>query len=199
MDGYKRRRMSIGERVPYNVMIRFSTAIIEYLTPYCTRIEVAGSLRRKRAEIGDIELIAIPKFFPSLFPDSNDHSCTAPTYLDQALKKGIFRLNKNGPKYKQFTAYEKKVDLFIQPNPATWGMNMVIRTGCWEFSRWIVSSEEIGGALPRGYFARNGRLFDDKQNKLETPEEEDVFKQIGIPFIPLDRRDDKKWFELVKD
>ncbi len=31
------------------------------LAPYCERIEIAGSIRRKKPEVKDIELVAIPK------------------------------------------------------------------------------------------------------------------------------------------
>jgi len=31
------------------------------LAPYCERIEIAGSIRRKKPDVGDIELVAIPK------------------------------------------------------------------------------------------------------------------------------------------
>ncbi len=33
----------------------------ELLAPYCERIEIAGSIRRKKPEVKDIELVAIPK------------------------------------------------------------------------------------------------------------------------------------------
>lgn len=35
--------------------------MVEALRPYCHRVEVAGSIRRGREWIGDIEIVAIPK------------------------------------------------------------------------------------------------------------------------------------------
>lgn len=34
----------------------------QVLAPYCEQIEIAGSIRREKAEVGDIEIICIPKF-----------------------------------------------------------------------------------------------------------------------------------------
>ncbi len=31
------------------------------LAPHCERIEIAGSIRRKKPDVGDIEIVAIPK------------------------------------------------------------------------------------------------------------------------------------------
>jgi len=37
-------------------------ALKHHLEPYCERIEIGGSIRRKKPEVKDIELICIPKF-----------------------------------------------------------------------------------------------------------------------------------------
>src|SRR3989344_1789872 len=42
-----------------------ATAIVEQLRPHCIRIEIAGSLRRKKSEVKDIDIVAIPKpYYP---------------------------------------------------------------------------------------------------------------------------------------
>jgi DNA polymerase/3'-5' exonuclease PolX len=33
----------------------------DLLAPHCDRIEIAGSIRRQKADVGDIEIVAIPK------------------------------------------------------------------------------------------------------------------------------------------
>jgi DNA polymerase/3'-5' exonuclease PolX len=52
---------------------RIAAAIVADLAPYCDRIQVAGSVRRRKEFVGDIELVAIPRYVPAgLFGD-----CTA--------------------------------------------------------------------------------------------------------------------------
>ncbi len=31
------------------------------LEPFCSRVEVAGCIRRKKADVGDIDIVAMPK------------------------------------------------------------------------------------------------------------------------------------------
>jgi DNA polymerase/3'-5' exonuclease PolX len=34
----------------------------DYLREFCTRVEIAGSVRREKAMVGDIELVYVPRF-----------------------------------------------------------------------------------------------------------------------------------------
>jgi len=36
--------------------------LVTKLTPYCARIEIAGSLRRGKSEVGDVEILFVPHF-----------------------------------------------------------------------------------------------------------------------------------------
>ncbi len=38
-------------------------ALLHHLSPVCERIEVAGSIRRGKTHVGDIELVAVPRMF----------------------------------------------------------------------------------------------------------------------------------------
>ncbi|MCX6753734.1 MAG: hypothetical protein NTV03_01615, partial [Candidatus Nomurabacteria bacterium] len=49
------------KRYPLAEAMRIAEALLEELKPHCARIAVAGSVRRKKADCGDIELVAIPK------------------------------------------------------------------------------------------------------------------------------------------
>ncbi len=44
---------------------RIVAAIVAGLAPVCTRIQVAGSVRRRKDVVGDIELVAIPRYEPA--------------------------------------------------------------------------------------------------------------------------------------
>lgn len=51
----------------YDETIAVANELVDWLRPACERIVVAGSLRRQCAEIGDIELVALPTPLLNLF------------------------------------------------------------------------------------------------------------------------------------
>jgi len=48
-------------KMPFVEALAAACAIKEMLAPYCERIEIAGSVRRKKPYCKDIEIVAIPK------------------------------------------------------------------------------------------------------------------------------------------
>jgi DNA polymerase/3'-5' exonuclease PolX len=59
--------MSAAVKFPYPVVLPIAGRIVEALRPYCERIEIAGSLRREKPMVGDIEIVAIPRRPVDLF------------------------------------------------------------------------------------------------------------------------------------
>lgn len=162
------------------------------LEPYCERIAIAGSVRRNKPEVKDIELVAIPKLVPEQigmftgldFPDE-------PARMKSALDDGVIGLGrfiKNGERYKQIILPESiKLDLFIVLPPAQFGVIYVIRTGPDTFSHWIVTPRKHGGALPSNAFVKDGAVHCDGKT-LEMPEEIDFLNFLGLGWIePCDR------------
>ena len=47
---------------------RIAAAIVADLAPFCARIQVAGSVRRRKEAVGDIELVAIPLSYGRMCP-----------------------------------------------------------------------------------------------------------------------------------
>lgn len=47
--------------IPLETAEKAATDIVDALTPYCERIAVAGSIRRKKPWVHDIDLVLIPK------------------------------------------------------------------------------------------------------------------------------------------
>ena len=171
--------MSDVEKRPIRDAILIARAVMYLLEHTCSRIEFAGSLRREKPLIGDIEIVAIPILPTDLFgkPVFN-----LPTPLDILLECGGYTMIKNGKKMKQFLYADMTVDLFLQPDPATWGVNFMIRTGSADFSRWMVTRRLYGGGLPNDMKFLEGRLW--KGNvMLDTPEEQDVFQAMGLAYI----------------
>lgn len=184
--------MSTATRTPLPVIRPVADRIIEFLRPHCRRIEVAGSIRREKPLVGDIEIVAIPIRPMTLF---GEELFDRPTSLDRFLDQlGRITFSKRGARYQQFTAGRYTVDLFL-PTADTWGSVFTIRTGSWEFSRWLVTSQAAGGAKPNEVVFQDGRLLANGR-LLDTPEETDVFAALGLAWIeprlrhgPIDKPD----------
>lgn len=178
--------MSDTPKRPYAEMLPKAQAIVQSLQPYVTRIEIAGSLRRAEAMIGDVEIVAIPVFYADLFGELTTDSAVD-TWMGSLRNYPTFSLIRGGDKLKSFHLEGVKVDLFLQPDPATWGVNYLIRTGPWFFSRWLVTKQQHGGACPNDLSVSDARIWCNG-TPLPTPDEEDVFRLFGMEWIaPADR------------
>lgn len=174
--------MSEGAKLPYKKAMEIAEGFVEDIRHCCERIEIAGSLRRKKAEVGDIEVVCIPKIVEGvdLFGGVGEKHSLLDEYVT------TYQLLKNGPAMKQIQLYSIKVDLFVT-TPEKWGVIYTIRTGCADFSRWLVTRRNRGGALPSFMSVNEGRIW---RNGLpyDTPKEADVFEIIGLPWILPEER-----------
>jgi DNA polymerase/3'-5' exonuclease PolX len=150
------------------------------LSPGCERIAVAGSVRRGKADVKDLEIVAIPKIVTvaDLFgTPTNSYSM-----LDAELHRLGLHLIKGGEKYKQFLLPEGiNLDLFIT-TPEQWGWIFVLRTGHRDFNKWLVTPRRHGGALPSYIKPRDGWITNGN-GSVRTPEESDVFRVLGVEWL----------------
>ena len=174
--------MSTATKQPLPVVLPVAERLVAALRPHCLRIEIAGSLRRERPLVGDIEIVAIPIRPTDLFGAPVKGKTPLDVFLDS---KGI-TFTRRGERYQQFAYGRHTVDLFL-PTAETWGSIFTIRTGSWEFSRWLVTSQAAGGAAPNTIQPRDGRLYESGR-LLATPEEVDVFHALGLVYIEPSER-----------
>lgn len=175
--------MSTTTKSPYAEIYPIATRLLDAIRPHCLRAEIAGSFRRLRQMVGDIEIVAVPIRPTDLFGHELEDQ---PTALDRFLDEHNTPFRKRGRKYQQFAYGRQIVDLFLT-DQHTWGSIYTIRTGNWEFSRWLVTSQSAGGASPPGLTFHDGRLHANGR-LLHTPEEADVFAALGLSYIPPSER-----------
>lgn len=158
--------------IPYKHAKEIADSIVELLSSHCFRCEIAGSIRREKNIIGDIEIVAIPKPYQvGLFEDG------IASIVNQWQKvKGELEFGKC--KYTQRVLPSGiKLDLFFAEQD-NWGNIFLIRTGDWEFSKKF-----MGVLLPaRGYKSEGGYLMNGDK-VVYTPEESDLFLRAGIDYI----------------
>lgn len=171
----------------YEFIINYALALEKLLKPYCKRIEIAGSIRRKSEDCKDIEIVCIPdKYRLELF-------------LRDCKNRYKITYKKNGALYKQFRWSGFTVDLFTA-TVNNWGWILFMRTGS---SKWNIKAlnyyrklykfpntrDTDGTYLVKA--SHNGFLLDIKGNRINTPEENDVFDILQIPFTEPKHRNRK--------
>jgi len=179
----------------YEQAYKLARDLADDLAPACERIEIAGGLRRRKPDVHDLELVAIPKAFPvvlNLLGEVTEDYFPLNDYLADLVELGkLAPGDKNGRRFKQFKVLPSGIylDLFIVLPPAQWGVIKAIRTGPAHYSHWLVTRKDRGGALPNHLRVKDGAirpLYDDLV--IETPTEESFFEALGIPMPdPVDR------------
>ena len=109
----------------YNKALKIAEDVKYHLSAYCERIEIAGSIRRRKPEVKDIEIVAIPKPY-----DVGLFASGIATVVSKWQKvKGELPC-----KYTQRILPEGiKLDLFFA-EPGNWGLIYAIRTGSADYS-----------------------------------------------------------------
>jgi DNA polymerase/3'-5' exonuclease PolX len=196
-------------RIPLDEARVLADEVVDLLETATERIAVAGSIRRGRPDVGDVEIVAIPAV--TLVVEQTDMftSRLVPVdWLDQKCRilrdEGVFadRLDKNGhasfgAKYKRLTYKGVPLDLFAT-QPDQWGVILLLRTGPAEFNQQLVLKRSQGGWLTRGFFFRDGRLWKlpppydaslvDQAVAVPTHEEQDVFRALGYRYLRPEER-----------
>jgi DNA polymerase/3'-5' exonuclease PolX len=190
--------MSGNERIPLAEAERLAEELVEMLRPASERIEIAGSIRRRKADVGDIELVAVPRTRPVRDMFGRAGAMVADELgelLDRLLAEGRVQMRppkRWGTRFKAMIYRGVPVDLFSVLQPAQWGVVFCIRTGPAEFSRRFVTHRRRGGMLPEWLVVREGALWQRMPDRLlklvEAPEEGDVFRLLGIEYVPPEAR-----------
>lgn len=170
---------------------RTAEYLVERMRPACYRVEIAGSIRRRKPVVHDIEIVVEPYVdaLPNLLGEVAVYHSRLDDVLADLLEEGglhWFAGAKVGERLKQFHALEAngiKVDLFIVRPPAQWGSIFAIRTGPAHYSHWLVTPKRQGGAMPSYLVQRDGGLYEGDR-LIETPTEESYFEALGIWPVP---------------
>lgn len=173
--------MSQGDGKPYHLVMPVAERLVMELDRHCERIEIAGSLRRLKPMVRDIEIVAIPTRATNIFGEP----VAGKTYLDHALDVLGVNFTARGQKYQSFTYNGHKVDLFL-PTRETWGSIFAIRTGSADFTHQLVSGPPLG-IRPAEIRFSEGRLWHNGK-LLRTPQEADVFAAVGLKWIKPENR-----------
>ena len=165
--------------------------LISELSGFCDRIEVAGSLRRKRQAVHDIDLVVIPKFV-----QMNDESLFGHPVQENLLEKklsqlclrGELDLVANGSKIKRFLKTVDgdtiPIDIYAATGQ-TWWTLLLIRTGSRnhnvKLARRAMDHHMALKADGSGLLTPGGSL-------IHIHSEDDIFHHLGLAYrLPEER------------
>lgn len=182
------------KRWPRAVALQVADQLLALLTPGCERIAIAGSLRRGKPDVGDVEVLYIPRVVRR--PDPADMFAEVDVNLtEQLIGDGLAlgfigqRLNADGrvswgTKNKLAVHIETgmPVDLFAA-TAENWSNYLVCRTGPAESNMRIAQEAQARGWKWNPYgsgFSRGGSGDVDYEVHSVTSEAE-VFRFVGLP------------------
>lgn len=205
--------MSTATRVPLAQASGVADQLLTVLGLGCHRIAIAGSIRRQRPDVGDIELVAVPRVHTlhvadGLFGEREVTVDELQVVIDTLLMDGTLTSHPThparGPKYSKLIHVTSglQVDLFCaKPDGSNFGLIYLIRTGPAAFSQYLVTE-----AKARGHHVAAGELHvgpgsrdprgewhpplgcPERCSVIQTPEERDVFVALRMAEIPPERR-----------
>lgn len=186
--------MADKQKFEWSKAKRIADEIVAMMTPHVERIEIAGSLRRKKPLVSDIEILFIPKMYEAQSGLFETVSVSATDqYLAHLLTQDVIRQRPsiNGSstwgtqnKLGIHVASGIPVD-FFSTDAARWWNSLVMRTG----------SKDTNLALTNGALRRGGHWkvystgFEDSDGRMHPAKsEEDVFNLCGIQYLPPEHR-----------
>lgn len=176
------------QRWDWRIALPVAEELRDALFPACHMIQIAGSLRRCKPDVGDIELVCIPR--------ADTNNIFAVDELDAAIQRMIadgtlaYRLNARGgrtygPKNKLLVHVPSGIPLDVFSTEARfWGMALLVRTGSAEFNVQVMAHFKRIGFQGHAY----GGVTNRAGVELDCPDEETVFRLLGWGYISPDRR-----------
>jgi DNA polymerase (family 10) len=162
-------------RIPLGKAWPFAQELMAYLrnAPGVEAVELGGSLRRMRATVGDIDILAA----------ANDSRPVMDAFVS---RKDVARvLGKGDTKASVEFTHGLQAQLWVHP-PEHWGTALVYATGSKDHN---VRLREY--ALKKGFSLSEHSLQRKDGSEVTCAREEEVYKTLGLPWIPPELREDR--------
>ena len=180
--------------------LTIATNIVHSMQPACSRVEIAGSIRREKPNVKDIEIVAIVDDYALLY----ERLATFGKFIKPGVPEVIEWAPKTNAKYVRMLIEDSiKLDLFIA-NVDNWGALYCMRTG----SGVGPDGNPFSGFVPRMFkqwkkVSGGGRMSGCQPTmpdglQLATPEEIDFFDLCGVEWIEPKFRVDGKAMKVKK-
>lgn len=148
--------------------------VIEMIDVYCERVEIAGSVRRGKTDVKDVEIVLIPR-------------AGWLEHLDVLVEAGVIAKapygangqHRWGTKYRGLVYDGVRIELFAA-DADNWGYILWLRTGPGDANEYVMKQLKAQGS---SLSARGGYWWRGDE-RMATPDEDSVFALLGIEPIP---------------
>jgi DNA polymerase/3'-5' exonuclease PolX len=178
---------------------QIAQSVLNAARPACLRAEVAGSVRREKSNVKDIELVIIVNDYDDLYV----RLATCGRFIKPGVPDIIDWPPKTGAKYIRMLLNEGvKLDIFVA-NSDNWGALFCMRTG----SGVGPDGSPFSGFIPTLFrrwkkVSKGGRMVNCMPTmpdglQLSVPEERDFFELLGVEWVEPKDRIDRKAVKVI--
>ncbi|MDD5702117.1 MAG: hypothetical protein PHU23_08725 [Dehalococcoidales bacterium] len=165
----------------YENALAIAEDIVEQLRPFCDRIEIAGSIRRKKSWVKDIDLVCIP---------NNQGRFIAVLQKMGLIKSGAGKLIRVELQYGFSPGI--MLDVYIA-TPDIWATLLLIRTGSVKHNVSLcMRAKQLGMKLHAdgtGLFKIVAQGCEGVEVRIAGDTEESIFEKLGLPYLPPEKRE----------
>ena len=163
----------------YEKALAIAEGIVEQLRPFCDKIAIAGSIRRKKSWVNDIDLVCIP---------SNQGRFLAVLQQLGRIKVG------GGKIIRVAMGFTKGIDLDVYvATPEIWSTLLLIGTGSAKHNvRLCMRAKNLGMKLHAdgtGLFKIEAQGCEGVEVRIAGDTEESIFKELGLPYEAPEKRE----------
>lgn len=156
--------------------------IVEKLTEYCERIEVAGSIRRGKPVVSDVDIVVLLK--PGRELAFRERCKQKAKQVVTDAEQTLVVILENNIQVDIWLAQPPKLDLF-RTVPGTFGTLLLCRTGSPAHNIYLLEHAKSLGLRWNTYHG----VYDGLGNCVAAETEEDIFKALKLDFVPPEWRE----------
>jgi DNA polymerase/3'-5' exonuclease PolX len=172
---------------PRAVAVRVASEFLGELAPVCRKIEVAGSIRREKAEVNNIDFVAIP-IVVRIQDLSGKSGPLEENLLESKLAhlyaRGWFTVHSNGPRVKRLI---RVIDGQAIPttirvaDEESWWTTLLVMTGSHGHNISMSCRAFDRGMRLRG---DGSGLYEADGTRITVRSEEEIFTVLGLDYRP---------------
>lgn len=186
--------------LPLATALHYATQIVSWLNPYCHRLTIAGSIRRARPWVNDIDIVAIPIITEAT--DMLGAVIARKNHCLQFLQDYVTQANPSASKHttphfisggenedsKQILIQLPKCQLDLWfATPETFATRLLMRTGSKEHNIWLCERAANRSLRWNPYAGLSDPASPGAFLPAET--EEQLYNYLGLEFIAPQNRE----------